>query len=283
VTEPASIEIRELGDYADFNRCVDFQRLIWGRAFSELVPAAILWVSARTGGVVLGAFEPSGEMVGFLFGITGFVDGSPYHWSDMLAVVPRVEGLGLGRSLKARQRDVLLRRGVNSVGWTFDPLESRNAHLNFARLGVTVREYVRDCYGRSDSPLHAGLPTDRFIADWRLDSERVRQRMDDGAAVPGPEVLDGVPLINPAVPDDEHELAARGRPDLCLDADRLALRIPASIQRLKQVDAEAAVRWRLVTRAALEAYLTSGYNVVELVRSTDQASCYVLARAPAGS
>jgi predicted GNAT superfamily acetyltransferase len=102
-------------------------------------------------------------------GFAGWVGGRPIHWSDMLAVLPEARDLGLGRRLKEFQRDTLLERGVRDVYWTFDPLESRNAHLNFGHLGVTCREYVRDCYGQSASHLHAGLATDRFVVHWALD------------------------------------------------------------------------------------------------------------------
>lgn len=257
--------IRPLADYAEMKRAVEFQRGIWGSSFSELVPAVIFWAAARTGGIVAGAFDPAGEMAGLIFGITGWDGSRPIHWSDMLGVQPSARGRGLGLALKRYQRDTLLAVGVTRVNWTFDPLEARNAHINFTRLGATAREYIRDAYGASSSPLHRGIGTDRLVAEWDLDAPRVRDRMDGEAWRPARTV--GAPEINPG----------GGAPRLDHEESRLWLRVPAEIQKLKERDAVAARRWREYTRAAFEEYLARGYEVTDL--ETDaEGSRYLLAR-----
>jgi predicted GNAT superfamily acetyltransferase len=264
----AGFTIRPMHGIDEFRRCVELQQEIWGAEFSELVPAAILWVASRSGGIVSAAFRDSdGAMAGFIFGLTGYRDRQPMHWSDMLAIREDARGYGLGIALKQHQRRELLAAGVNRVAWTFDPLESRNAWINFARLGIRAREYIVDCYGHSDSPLHQGLGTDRLVAGWVLDSPRVRARMDDGAAVPGAGEFRDAPVINPGGVE----------PDLDLDAQRLRLQIPADIQEVKAVHPGAAEEWRRTTRAAFQHYLGSGYEVVELVREAELSS-YLLER-----
>jgi predicted GNAT superfamily acetyltransferase len=270
-TPAGAFVIRELGTHDELRRCVRFQHEIWGEGFAEAVPAAILWVATRTGGIVAGAFTPDRSMVGFLFGLSGWRDGRPVHWSDMLAVLPAARGQGLGRSLKEFQRRTLIERGIHDVFWTFDPLESRNAWINFARLGITAREYARECYGESDSPLHAGIGTDRLIACWQLTSPRVRSRMEGGEPGPGSAAgITDVPLVY------EHP-----GEELRLDLGNAAVRVrvPADIQTLKASDAAAARLWRLASRSALETYLGRGYVVEELVRESADHSSYVL-RAP---
>jgi len=249
----APIAIRPLSDYGEMKRAVDFQRLIWGDGFSELVPAVVFWFASRTGGIVAGAFDEAGTMVGFLFGMTGWDGARPIHWSDMLAVLPSHRGQGLGFALKRYQRQRLLETGVTTVSWTFDPLEARNAHLNFARLGVTSHEYIRDTYGASSSPLHEGIGTDRLVVTWALDSERVRRRMEGPDSRFG---YDGGELVNP---ED-------GALRLDLSVPRVWLRVPGDIQTLKARDPAAARRWREETRAAFEAYLARDYEVREVVR-----------------
>jgi predicted GNAT superfamily acetyltransferase len=272
MTPPAAdrITIREVGGHRELEMCVRVQYETWGEGFGEAVPPAILWVATRTGGMVAGAFDGHGAMVGFLFGLSGWRDSRPLHWSDMLAVVPAARGRGLGRRLKEFQRDTLLERGIEDVYWTFDPLESRNAHLNFARLGITVREYARDCYCDSASPLHQVIGTDRLVAHWHLSSDRVRKRMEGAEQPPADTAVARFPLIN-----------AGDVVDLGLSAPRLRLRIPADIQQLKSVDAPRARAWRETTRQAFEEYLARGYVVTELVRETAEASSYVLERSPA--
>jgi predicted GNAT superfamily acetyltransferase len=256
--------VRPLVRYDELRACVAFQHRIWGDDFAEVVPAAILWVAHRTGGVIAGAFDDANNMLGFVFGLSGFRDGEPIHWSDMLAVREDLRGTGIGQLLKQYQRDTLLAAGIRHVGWTFDPLESRNAWLNFARLGATSREYVVDCYGESTSPLHEGIGTDRLIARWILDSARVRQRME-GETPPATPPADAR-WINEQ-PD---------RPDLELDARHLLLRIPADIQALKAADPEAGHLWRARTRPVFTTYLARGYEVRELFRESVEWSVYLL-------
>ncbi|MDT8342324.1 MAG: hypothetical protein RQ751_12495, partial [Longimicrobiales bacterium] len=175
------VHIRELSGMAEFTRAVAFQEETWGSGFSERVPRSMMKVTQRLGGVVAGAFRADGAadgaMVGFVFGVTGVEAGRVVHWSDILAVSPDVRDRGVGVRLKRFQRDAVLARGVTRMYWTFDPLESRNAYLNLGKLGAVAREYEPDMYGASDSPLHRGLGTDRFVAVWKLDSERVRRRL----------------------------------------------------------------------------------------------------------
>jgi predicted GNAT superfamily acetyltransferase len=262
-------EIREITDYAEMKRAVEFQRVIWGPAFSELVPAAVFWFGNRIGAVLAGAFDAKDTMVGLLFGVTGWNGSEPVHWSDMLAVHPSARGRGVGIALKRYQRERLLGDGVRIVNWTFDPLESRNAHINFARLGVTAHEYVRDCYGVSASPLHRGIGTDRLVAHWVLDSDRVRLRME-GRHVHDPNDVGELelPVIN--VPGDEVRLD--------LHDERLLLRIPADIQGLKERDEVTARRWRDQTRSVFEGYFGRGYRAVDLLRLDGESSAYLLSR-----
>jgi predicted GNAT superfamily acetyltransferase len=75
--------------------------------------------------------------------------------------------------LKLFQREEALGRDIRWIEWTFDPLELKNAHFNLNRLGAICRRYIKDLYGVTTSPLHRGIPTDRLVAEWRLDSPRV--------------------------------------------------------------------------------------------------------------
>ena len=174
--------IRPFATIDEYRDCVALQEATWGVGFSERVAPAILKVSQILGGVSAGAYDVEGRLVGFIFGMTGLRDGALVHWSDMLAVIPEARDAGLGRRLKLYPRDEVLGRGVACLHSTFDPLQSRNAHLNFFKLGIVVREYQADMYGQTDSPLHRGIGTDRFIVSWLLRSDRVRARLETGQA-----------------------------------------------------------------------------------------------------
>lgn len=136
----ADVEVRPLQSGDEYRACVALQRETWGADFGEVVPATILKVSQRVGGLTAGAFDETGELLGFVFGLTGLEAGRPAHWSHMLAVREDVRDLGIGRRLKEFQRDFLLPLAVEVIYWTFDPLVARNAHLNLNLLGAQVTE-----------------------------------------------------------------------------------------------------------------------------------------------
>ena len=276
MTGTDGILIRPLRGIDEYRACVRLQEEIWGGNFTERVPPAMLMVAQELGGVASGAWDGD-RLVGFVFGVTGLRGGRLAHWSDMLAVRPEYRNRGLGRRLKLHQRDEVLARGVETVHWTFEPLESRNAYLNFAKLAVTVREYRRDLYGEPDSPLHQGLGTDRFVVDWAIDSDRVRARIAGTDRPPTAADVQELPVANPTRP------GAGGltceAPDTDLDVNRLRVAIPAEIQVLKAQAPEPARAWRTHVRAAMESYLEREFVVMELVRESDERSCYVLERA----
>lgn len=263
----SNYEIRRFGSLQDFAECVRFQEEIWGGGFSERVSLAILKVSQRIGGVAAGAYGQDGQLVGFVFGMTGYEEGAPVHWSDMLAVREGLRDAGLGTRLKEYQRDEMLRLGAEKIYWTFDPLESRNAFLNFARLGIVVREYVPDMYGDTDSPLHAGMSTDRLVALWLIDTTRVRDRLAGEAPPPGPEAAEGARMIvDGRWEDDLPRPVVTGQEP---EGERALVTIPADIQFVKTRSLDAALEWRRAIREGFLACLDAGYEVREFLRDGD--------------
>jgi len=255
----AGITIRDLQSPADFDACFQLQADTWGADYAELVPRSVLRLSQKLGGVAAGAFEEGGRMVGLVFGIPGVEERELVHWSDMLAVRPEFQNRGLGEALKRYQRAVLLERGVRRMYWSFDPLEARNAYFNFVRLGVTAREYTRDFYGESKSPLHQGLGTDRLIVRWDLDSARVKARLNRAPVL----TISSAAVVNPPVSRADLPHSSPPRLD---EAQAVRIAVPASIQNLKKQDPALAREWRTHTRAAFEFYLAKGLIVVDFER-----------------
>jgi predicted GNAT superfamily acetyltransferase len=165
------IQIRKCTTLPDFRRCVEIQRAVWGESDLETEPYVTFVVANQTGGQVLGAFDGT-TMVGFTMAIVGLRNNIPYLHSHMTGVLPDYRDRKIGRALKLFQREEALSRNIRRIEWTFDPLETRNAHFNFNRLGAIARHYIPNFYGVTTSPLHRGLPTDRLLAEWHLDSPR---------------------------------------------------------------------------------------------------------------
>jgi predicted GNAT superfamily acetyltransferase len=269
-TDTEAIEIRPLATLEDYAACVDLQRDTWGREFGELVPPALLQVTQKVGGIAAGAFEPDGRLVGFVYGITGVKDGSPVHWSHMLAVRQDSEGLGLGRLLKAYQREELVESGVRVSYWTFDPLVARNAHFNLNRLGVSIIRYVPNMYGDTGSELHSGLGTDRFLVEWQHTSEQVAYALLHGRP---PDLPDSA---RAPVVASEHPGAVDG----VYPAEPVVkVAVPWDIQQVKAESFDVGMHWRHTTRRAFDWYLGRGYEVRGFEHdASDRTGCYVLVR-----
>src|SRR3954447_18518362 len=165
--------IRACKDIRELEACVALQKEVWNFDDVDLIPLRLFVVATKIGGQVIGAFDGD-DLVGFAMSIPGARNGNPNLHSHMLAVRESFRNTGLGRKLKLAQRDDALDRGIGLIEWTFDPLEIRNAWLNIERLGAIARRYNPNQYGMSSSPLQGGLPTDRLVAEWWLDSRRVQ-------------------------------------------------------------------------------------------------------------
>jgi predicted GNAT superfamily acetyltransferase len=281
---PIDVDVRHLATHEEFVACVELQHKIWGAGFSERVPAAILKVSQRIGGVTAGAFDEQGHIVGFVFGMTGVENGELVHWSDMLAVRADLRDRGIGRILKEFQLRTLLERGVARIYWTFDPLVARNAHLNFNRLNVDVAEYVINMYGtETDSVLHRGLGSDRFIvvrpvaaASKGGDAVVVPLERDRAHAVAA--VGDGSRILNEP---DGAGVPALLPPRSVPDEPAYRIAIPLDIEKVQRTDISLAARWRESTRRAILWGLEHGYRVLGFYRDDLAASgFYVLTTAP---
>ncbi len=152
--------IREIKELSELKAIENLQKEIWGISDLEVLPGLALIPLVEIGGILLGAFD-SGQLIGFVFGFPGIEDGGPMLHSDMLAVKREYRSLGLGYKLKVAQREHALAEGINKITWTFDPLQSLNAHLNFTKLGVIADKYEVNYYGETSSPLHR-TGTDRL-------------------------------------------------------------------------------------------------------------------------
>ncbi len=167
-----AIAIRQLTKHQEFAAVVTLQQEIWGYQDVELLPLRLFVVADKIGGQVLGAFDRT-RMVAFSLCIPGLKRGhQSYLHSHMLGVLPEYRNTGLGRSLKLKQREYAMGRGIDLIEWTFDPLEIKNAFFNIERLGAVMRRYVHNQYGTTTSHLHGGLPTDRLVAEWWIESPR---------------------------------------------------------------------------------------------------------------
>ncbi len=262
--------LREFESAADYQACVELQKLTWGENFTECVPPIIQMVGQKIGGVSAGAFDDSGKLIGFVFGLTGVKNSAIVHWSDMLAVRPEFRDKGLGIKLKHFQRELCLKNGVEVVYWTYDPLESRNANFNLNKLGVEIDEYVPNMYESSGGALHAGLSMDRCIVAWHIAEDRFEKTLTARRSY-SENLLNQAPVINGSNVENDEFL-----PGELLDStsETIRIEIPEDVQKLKQKSMTAAKAWRKSTRAAFEKYMEAGYQITAFYRDAQARRCF---------
>jgi predicted GNAT superfamily acetyltransferase len=221
----------------------------------------LLLAVQRNGGLMLGAFDDR-ELVGFVFGLPACTpEGKPKHYSHMMGVAPGYQGAGIGYRLKLAQRAFVLAQGVDLITWTYDPLESRNAHLNIHKLGAVCQTYLRNYYGPLTDGLNVGIPTDRFEVEWWIGSEWVSRRLSDERALrSGDEILQ----VH-ATTRTPSGLLAPGSSDANTEASVVRVEIPVSYQSIRSVNSELALDWREAMRQVFETYFAVGYRVVDFL------------------
>lgn len=232
------------------------QREIWGVSDLDVLPALALRPQKAVGAILMGAFA-QGRMIGFVFGFPGILNGETIIHSDMLGVLSAYRSQSVGYLLKCAQRQAALALGVKRITWTFDPLQSRNAHLNFSKLGVVADRYLVNYYGETSSFLHR-FGTDRLWVSWLLDSERVVSRVDRHEPPKMPD-LDLPALVRVGPNQEPIE-------NTDLKNERMVIEIPG------EANAEL---WREPTRAAFTRALDAGY-VIEDFHVVDKIGVYLL-------
>lgn len=266
----AEYTIRLLETPEDMTAAEDLQRIVWLGSETDVVPAHLLITAIHNGGIVMGAFVEA-KMIGFIFGFPGLdmlPDGPhPKHCSHMLGVHPDWRDAGLGFALKRAQWQMVRHQGLDHITWTYDPLLSRNAYLNIAKLGAVCNIYRLSEYGDMRDGLNAGLPSDRFQVDWWLSTLRVEHRLGKGAR--GTLKLEQFvkanlqPLYSLQIGTDgllhppEHFSSLSGA--------LLLAEIPSDFMALKSADFALARDWRFFTREVFETAFAEGYLITDFI------------------
>jgi predicted GNAT superfamily acetyltransferase len=208
-------------------------------------------------------------LVGFVFGFLGVERGRAVVHSHMLAVRAPYRNLHLGNKLKLAQRERVLAMRISDtrireITWTFDPLQSKNAHFNFARLGVVSSDYKPDFYGPGTSSILHRNGTDRLWVKWPISSRRVQDRIQ-GRDNRG-EMLDALRTLTPLVQFNGNGQPVRTDLAGALQRQRIAIEIPSEIGVVENKDASLAREWREATRWAFTEALNVGFLVAEFCR-----------------
>ena len=274
------ITIRDLKSIDDLSQLKAVEKEVWGMTDDDTLPLTLAIALKASGNILVGAFDTTKDkgkdkdkdkdkdndkLVGFAFGFLGREHGQTTIHSHMLAVLEAYRHLDLGSRLKQAQRERAMAMGVHEMTWTFDPLQSRNAHFNFSKLGVVSDIYKVDFYGPETSSMLHRNGTDRLWVRWILNSRRVRDRLAGRNS--RVETLDALRLLAPLVRFDPS--GKPGRADLAesLARQRVSIEIPGDILEVERTDMGLAREWRDATRWAFRESVRAGFFVSEFCRS----------------
>jgi predicted GNAT superfamily acetyltransferase len=177
MSDPA-VTIRECSSVEDFQQCIDLERAVWRDDDIGIMPIRLYMISRACNAPTIGAFEDSGRLVGFVHTMIAQVAGYIAYHSHLAAVLEEFRHKDIGFKLKRAQRQHAIENGVSLIFWTFDPLQSRNAHLNINKLGAIVRRYEVNYYGEGLSTVFdSDVPSDRVFAEWWVSSPHVESVM----------------------------------------------------------------------------------------------------------
>ncbi len=281
----SDIKIRLLSTISEIDQVVALQRQEWDDP-ATVIYSHMLLSLVRNGSPLIGALDGD-RVVGFVLGYLG-IDALDTDrpamanlklCSQRMTVLPEYRNEGLGYKLKLAQRDFAIRQGVRLITWTFDPMNSRNAHLNIRKLGCVIQDYEINFYGTQPSPLVRNGQSDRLVADWRISQQRVEQRLTGNRPpLTFDQYMDGnSTIINPA------EVRADGLPvpgDLYPVKGMIGLlEIPSAFNQIAAQDETLARAWRAHGREVFTEAFKAGYFVTDFVHTTQderERSFYVL-------
>src|SRR6476660_1677556 len=264
-----SVIIRDLASFSDLQQAEEVEREVWGLADLDTTPLTLMVATREAGSIWIGAFDGP-KLAGFAFGFLGTEHGHLILHSHMLAVREPYRDLDLGMKLKLAQRDRVLAMRIQGaqiqeMTWTFDPLQSKNAHLNFGKLGVVSDLYRIDFYGPETSSVLHQNGTDRLWVRWPLASRRVLDLLQGEDY--RPEVLDAFSRLEPLVQFNGDGKPLRHDLTAALARQRIAIQIPSDILTVERKDPGLAREWREATRWAFTEALRAGFFVAEFART----------------
>ena len=264
------IVIRDIDGQAEMRAVEELQKEVWGLPDLDVVPLTQFVAAKAAGGALIGAFVDK-TLIGFAYGFPGFEHERATHHSHMLAVKPEYRSHSVGYRLKLAQRDFIIAQGIGLMTWTFDPLQSLNAYLNFNRLGVVSNQYLVDFYGADAASFLHRNGTDRLWVTWPVNSRRVTEKLY--SKVLTRDYGKGESLL------EVTENSIPGYRDLN-DAnigDVAFIEIPGRIKEIEQQSLELAADWRDATRMAFTKAIDAGFVIVDFVRGNETGK-YVLSR-----
>ncbi|MBT6120010.1 hypothetical protein HOH45_00925 [bacterium] len=172
-----AITIKLLTSTSDFEQAIQIQDIIWGKETGS-IPYSVLKTATKIKALAIGAFQ-NNTLVGFLYSAPGLWKNELIHWSYRTAILPTHQNMKIGHSLKLFQKEFCKKNGFHSIVWSFDPLETRNAHFNINKNETIIQTYEENMYEGSKRVLHTKMSPDRLIVECPLNHSSKLKNLND--------------------------------------------------------------------------------------------------------
>lgn len=281
-----AIEIKTLTALPELAQVIEVQKAVW-QSPATTIAESLYWSFVKNGGSVIGAFDGA-RVIGFVLGFIGLSDtasGKPAREnlklvSQRMAILPEYRHQGVGYRLKLAQRDYALQQDLDLITWTFDPLVSRNAHLNIRKLGGISHTYLVDYYG-THSPMGLMGSTDRLLIEWWIKAPHTLDRLAMKNSLKNFDAYMLEALVLNSCPIGSHGFPTPPETPLAAESESVLLEIPYDFNAIFDHAPDLAHQWRQHSRALFNALFEAGYAVHDFVSSTTEGmarSYYVLER-----
>ena len=238
------IKYRRLTTIEEMHEATKLIQKVWGE--EGTISPFLFIAQSHIGGSLLGAFYQN-NLVGVNYGFIGKEGLEIFLYSHLLAVDSDYRNYGIGGRLKNLQRETAKKDGLNKIVWTFDPLQSKNAFLNFHKLGAVSNQYKQNFYGHMGNELNTGTDSDRLLVEWLVSTEK-RKVYSYTVVTCGIKEEETVPLVSSWSP---------------INAPVVAIPVPDNIQFIKTMNSNIAKRWQVFLRESLTYYFQNGYAIVD--------------------
>ena len=265
--------LKQLTTIEELNEATMLEKQIWNADSAQL---HYLVAARDQGAILLGAFLHD-ELIGFNYSYPAFVEGETYLYSHLLGVKREYRELGVGELLKLELKEVGLQRGFKKCCWTFDPLESRTAFLNFTKLRAFTNGYYENYFGQLHDYFNSALPSDRFTMEWDLEDndylrwdKKIEESLEEAKELATwSKSLVGLPMLDKDETFDKEQ---------SLTADAYFVYIPNHFQKIKLESPTLAEDWRYKTRAMMTTLLQQNYTAVYLQRVNEHVNRYLFVK-----
>ncbi|SHE52576.1 Predicted acetyltransferase, GNAT superfamily [Seinonella peptonophila] len=256
-----NVEIRKVNTYKELKNLAKLRKALWPDD-GEVALDHMKFIAAH-GGIILGAYVKD-QCVGYLYSFPGYQQKQVYLILQNIGVRSDYRQQKIGEALMKRLQLEALELGYDEIIWTFEPLESINAHLYLHKMGAVVTEYLINCYENNQSK----LPIDRFLAHWNIthtQSSHLAEQLDTS-------------INHTYMIDHKNRTQDQLEPEILNKSTYVLIPIPSNFSTIRSN--KETHSWRFFTRSIFHQLLHLNWEVFDLLKNrfSDESIYYYVAR-----